>query len=42
VLSDQKQLFALKYLPYLPSESELQTALAQQREAALLRLNKPK
>ena len=42
VLSDQKQLFALKYLPYLPSESELQAALAQQREAALLRLNKPR
>ena len=34
VLTDSQQLFALKYLPYLPSEEELQLEL--QRERALL------
>lgn len=38
VLADQKQLFAVKYLPYLPSEEELQAALAIQREEAMRRL----
>ncbi len=32
VLSDQKQLFAAKYLPYLPTEQELQQALLRERE----------
>lgn len=32
VLSDQKQLFAAKYLPYLPTEEELQQALLGERE----------
>ena len=40
VLADQKQLFAVTYLPYLPSEEELQAALAAQREAAIRRLAK--
>lgn len=40
VLADQKQFFAVKYLPYLPSEEELQAALAAQREAAIRRLAK--
>lgn len=38
VLADQKQLFAVKYLPYLPSEEELQAVLAAQRVEAMKRL----
>lgn len=38
VLADQKQLFAIKYLPYLPSEEELQAILAQQRAEAMKQL----
>lgn len=38
ILAEQKQLFALKYLPYLPSEAELQTALAEQRAKAIAQL----
>ena len=38
VLADQKQLFAVKYLPYLPSEEELQMVLAAQRAEAMKRL----
>lgn len=32
VLAEQKQLFAAKYLPYLPSEEELQQELQKERE----------
>jgi predicted nuclease of restriction endonuclease-like (RecB) superfamily len=38
VLSDQKQLFAAKYLPYLPTEEELKRELEREREQALARL----
>lgn len=38
VLADQKQLFAIKYLPYLPSEAELQAVLAAQRAEAMKQL----
>jgi predicted nuclease of restriction endonuclease-like (RecB) superfamily len=38
VLTDQQQLFAAKYLPYLPSEAELKRELERERERALLRL----
>ena len=31
VLADQKQLFAAKYLPYLPSEDELKRELEKER-----------
>lgn len=34
VLSDQKQLFAAKYLPYLPTEQELKQELERERERA--------
>ncbi|USD67706.1 PDDEXK nuclease domain-containing protein [Vibrio sp. SCSIO 43136] len=34
VLSDQKQLFAAKYLPYLPTEQELKQELEREREQA--------
>jgi hypothetical protein len=32
VLSEQKQLFSAKYLPYLPSEEELRIELKKERE----------
>lgn len=32
VLTEQKQLFAAKYLPYLPSEEELKQELERERE----------
>jgi len=35
VLADKKQLFAAKYLPYLPSEEELSQALKHQHEKAI-------
>lgn len=35
VLAEQKQLFAAKYLPYLPSEEELSQALQLQRAKAI-------
>ena len=38
VLTEQKQLFAAKYLPYLPSEEELKLALERERELALQQL----
>lgn len=38
VLAEQQQLFAAKYLPYLPSEAELKQELERERECALLRL----
>jgi len=38
VLAEQQQLFAAKYLPYLPSEAELKQELEREREQALLRL----
>jgi hypothetical protein len=40
VLSDSKQLFSSKYLPFLPSEEELQAEL--QRERKLLIEDKDK
>lgn len=38
VLAEQQQLFAAKYLPYLPSEAELKHELEREREHALQRL----
>ncbi|MCL2590990.1 MAG: PDDEXK nuclease domain-containing protein [Betaproteobacteria bacterium] len=38
VLAEQQQLFAAKYLPYLPSEEELKRELERERELALQRL----
>jgi hypothetical protein len=38
VLADQKQLFAAKYLPYLPTEEELKRELEREREQALAQL----
>ena len=35
VLTEQKQLFAAKYLPYLPTEDELKQELQRERQAAL-------
>ncbi|MEQ1743189.1 MAG: PDDEXK nuclease domain-containing protein [Candidatus Nitrotoga sp.] len=35
VLAEQQQLFAAKYLPYLPSEAELKHELERERERAL-------
>ncbi len=35
VLSEQKQLFAAKYLPYLPTEAELKRELERERAQAL-------
>lgn len=40
VLADQQQLFAAKYLPYLPSEEELKLELEREREATLRQLAK--
>ncbi len=38
VLADQQQLFAAKYLPYLPSEEELKRELERERAQALSQL----
>ncbi|MBE0462301.1 MAG: PDDEXK nuclease domain-containing protein [Halomonadaceae bacterium] len=38
VLADQKQLFAAKYLPYLPSEEELKRELERERAHAIEQL----
>ena len=38
VLADQQQLFAAKYLPYLPSEDELKRELERERERAIKQL----
>jgi len=38
VLAEQQQLFAAKYLPYLPSEAELKHELECERERAMQRL----
>lgn len=38
VLSEQKQLFSAKYLPYLPSEEELKRELERERAHAIARL----
>jgi len=38
VLADQKQLFSAKYLPYLPSESELIRELQREHQAAIAAL----
>lgn len=38
VLAEQQQLFAAKYLPYLPSEAELKHELERERERAQQRL----
>lgn len=40
ILADQKQLFAAKYLSYLPSEDELKRALERERLAAVARLGR--
>ena len=36
--AEQRQLFAAKYLPYLPSKEELKRELKRERERALMRL----
>jgi len=38
VLADQQQLFAAKYLPWLPTEEELKRELENEREQAMQRL----
>lgn len=38
VLADQKQLFAAKYLPYLPTEEELKQELQREHKAAMTAL----
>jgi predicted nuclease of restriction endonuclease-like (RecB) superfamily len=38
VLAEQKQLFAAKYLPYLPTEQELKQELERERAQALAKL----
>ena len=38
VLAEQKQLFAAKYLPYLPSEEELKRELERERAQAVEQL----
>lgn len=38
VLADQQQLFAAKYLPWLPTEEELKRELENEREQAMRRL----
>lgn len=38
VLSEQKQLFSAKYLPYLPSEEELTRELQREHQAAIAAL----
>ena len=38
VLADQQQLFAAKYLPYLPTEAELKRELERERENAIAAL----
>ena len=40
VLADQQQLFAAKYLPYLPSEQELKRQLELERKRAQLQLER--
>jgi hypothetical protein len=37
VLSDSKQLFSSKYLPFLPSEEELQAQLKRERNLIIER-----
>ncbi|WP_346350522.1 PDDEXK nuclease domain-containing protein [Oceanimonas sp. AH20CE76] len=39
VLADKKQLFAAKYLPYLPSEEELKRELERERARAMAQLS---
>lgn len=41
VLSESQQIFASKYLLYLPSEAELKTELERERLLAELKLKKP-
>jgi hypothetical protein len=38
VLADNQQLFAAKYLPYLPTEDELRLELKRERKSVQLRL----
>jgi hypothetical protein len=38
VLADQKQLFAARYLPYLPTEAELKRELERERMRAVVQL----
>src|SRR5690606_12107615 len=40
VLAEQQQLFAAKYLPYLPSEEELERELEREREFAMRQLER--
>lgn len=42
VLTEQKQLFAAKYLPYLPTEGELKRELERERQAAIAALKQHK
>ena len=38
VLAEQKQLFAARYLPYLPTEEELKRELERARRQAVVQL----
>jgi hypothetical protein len=38
VLSDQKQLFSAKYLPYLPTEEQLKHELERERANAIVQI----
>jgi hypothetical protein len=38
VLAEQKQLFAARYLPYLPTEEELKRELERERRQAVVQL----
>ena len=42
VLADQKQLFAARYLPYLPTEAELKRELERERMRAMAQLQQKK
>jgi hypothetical protein len=39
VLTDSQQLFAAKYLPYLPTEEELKYELERERDLVQTQLN---
>ena len=42
ILSDNKRLFATKYLPYLPTEEELKIEIEKQKELFRLQYNQMK
>jgi hypothetical protein len=42
VLNENKQLFATKYMPYLPTEDELITEIERQKEILKIQFNSDK